>query len=275
MLKRLAIFAVTLAIVCGGNYACRAQQQTEDNNCSGGLGTPQSHSEEKFTEAQNTNSEKHQDCKCVATETSNTDEQAPQRWRKREWAAWAANLALAIFGLFGILVGIGSLIVVWRQGSHIITSERAWLIAKIEKPVIVPDGPWAYAGTPKLTNKGRTPAFVYEIGNAAVFLPNGESLPEKPSGFEEKSVLHYEGRGIPVAPSGEVGRAIISPVYNAHQILTEQIVLWVYGYAKYRDVFSNQEHETRYCFRLIPSAILGMDDHNFWIDGPPAYNQAT
>lgn len=84
MLKRLAIFAVTLAIVCGGNYACPAQQQTEDSNCRGSLGTSQSHSEEKSTEAQNAHSEKHQDCKCGITETSNTDEQARHSDGKNE-----------------------------------------------------------------------------------------------------------------------------------------------------------------------------------------------
>lgn len=157
----------------------------------------------------------------------------------------------------------------------VIDSERAWMIANIDKPIIPLDGLYMFAGLPKLVNKGKTPAFVFEIGNNVTILPAGEQLPQEPKSYRSKNVIHYEGRGIAVAPEGAIGKYVMSnEPEDPTPILREERIIWVYGYIKYRDVFFDKERETRYCFRLIPCPILGMNEHTFVMDGPTAYNEA-
>ena len=162
------------------------------------------------------------------------------------------------------------------QADHMTASERAWMIAKIDKPVIPSGGPYLPACTPELANKGKTPAFVFEIGNAVAVLDSGESLPEQHGGYEEGNIFRRSDDGIPVAPEGVAGRPIIADVAeNSVDILAGKRVIWVHGYVKYLDISRSEERETRYCFRFVPCTVSGSSDHNFVVDGPDAYNRAT
>jgi hypothetical protein len=163
-----------------------------------------------------------------------------------------------------------------KQANHIATSERAWMIAKMDKPEIPYQKPYIFFGIPKLTNKGKTPAFICEIGNSAVALESGEALPDIPSGYQEKHVARWENPGIPIAPGGEVGRWVaLTTIDEPMDLHKGRKVLWVHGYVKYWDAFFGEIRETKYCFRLAPSAVIGIPDHAFVIDGPAAYNRAT
>jgi len=157
-----------------------------------------------------------------------------------------------------------------------IDSERAWMIAKMDKPIIPLERErWFFATIPKLTNKGKTPAFIVEIGNAIAVLARNERLPAIPSGYEERNIFRSEGRGISIPPEGEAGKGIVHEIEDPTPFHKGDSILWVHGYVKYRDVFVEEIRETRYCFRCVPSLIIGMNDHSFVIDGPPAYNRAT
>lgn len=194
-------------------------------------------------------------------------------------AAQAANTlvqtGLLIIGGISVLVAIFSAVAVWKQAAHIATSERAWVIAKMDKPAIIPGDLFAFAGIPGLINEGKTPAFIFEMGGMAEFLPKGRPLPEPPAEFKKETIFSYKGSGMPLAPSAGFGRPVVTKHQSTDKVISGDIVLWVYGYVKYRDAFSNREHETRYCFRLIVTNIRQLPDFDFVMDGPPAYNQAT
>lgn len=59
------------------------------------------------------------------------------------------------------------------------------------------------------------------------------------------------------------------------RLLREERIIWAHGYVRYWDVFLQKSRETKYCFRCIPCSIIGMDDHSFVVDGPPAYHESN
>jgi hypothetical protein len=198
---------------------------------------------------------------------SDHDKNAPEetplpRFLRPEW------VIIYITALYS-LVSFFTLIVVNRQSKHITTSERAWIMVTMEKPIMTPQGPWRFAGMPIIKNDGKTPAFVYEAAATAIFLPSGGRLPAEPGGYKKESVLISQGKGIPVAPDNRVSRPVLSEsIKDVHEIYRGELVLWVHGYVKYRDAFYRKQRVTRYCFRLLPTI-------DFVIDGPPAYNEVT
>jgi hypothetical protein len=208
------------------------------------------------------------------TDTANA--KPPHWYTSPEWWLCILGLPTLIFIGWQAKAASNAAQATLKQADHIVSSERAWMIASMDNPIIPTDGPYLYAGIPKLTNKGKTPAFVFEIANAVVVLPSGDTLPPQPSGFESNNVFKYDGRGLAIAPEGIAGRPIISSQSeDADPILKEKRIVWVYGYVRYWDVFLEKQRETRYCFRCIPSLMPGVIDHNFVFDGPSAYNEAT
>lgn len=168
----------------------------------------------------------------------------------------------------------------------VIHSERAWIVADIPigptNPAIPPnEGTLPVMAMCALKNKGKTPAFILEAGEAIAVTNDSEELPRTPPPYDQEKVMKWSGRGIPISPKSGFARYVFGTIQNPINIFRRSTVLWVYGYVRYRDVFSvgsvlrGRVHETRYCFKFIPAAPdVGMKAQ-FVIEGPTAYNRAT
>lgn len=197
-------------------------------------------------------------------------ELASVSWPWHERIAWGGNLLLAA-------VGLCTFIAVWRQTSYLITSQRAWMVAVPDSPK-VPDSNQQMSLSPiSLTviwhfiNKGKTPAYLLEIGTGALVLPSTESLPRVPPVCED--IEKWGKRGIPLLPKSEKTRSHYRVnVPKAISLRTGDLNLWVYGYIKYRDTF-RRKHITRFCYRWEPVNDAGVA--SFTADGPAEYNQAS
>lgn len=154
----------------------------------------------------------------------------------------------------------------------VMDSERAWMIAEMNPLSKSMTGSSTFKIAPRMRNKGKTPAFIVESATSAVVLPKGNSLPKTPNAYP--SVAKWDGRGVPLAPEGEIGGDFFGEFHDEQGVLKGDWVLWVYGYVKYHDAFLREIRETHYCFRWEPL----MNDYKgsqFSIDGLDGYNKAT
>ena len=149
----------------------------------------------------------------------NAERYAYYKTHKKEYlkAALApANLSNWILSGLGVVGGILALFTLRtfkRQTDHIVTSERAWIVVHIEGERIPPEiqGATGIRWTPfevRITNKGKTPAYLIESGHRGVILPNNKSLPEIPEPYEDmgvvKAITKWEGEGLPLQPNADI-----------------------------------------------------------------------
>ena len=192
---------------------------------------------------------------------------------------------IAIFaGVFALIQAV-ILLMQWamlrKQTNHMITSERAWFICtafmlwardKTYHNLVV--GAIGF----KYKNVGQTPGFIREIGFAVTPLAGGEKLPPGPFNYEVADKTEWpEGRGLPIAPKNNMGRrAKFTPTQPQLDALKEgTLIIWVHGYVRYHESFTNTIRESRYCLQCKPSDPYGDEKSYFVIDGPPEYNSAT
>ncbi len=197
-----------------------------------------------------------------------------------------SNWILATLGVIGGILALFTLRTFRRQTDHIVTSERAWMVASMK---IGPENPLIFHGTATvpvkaeciLKNKGNTPAFIIETGIAIHVIGKDDLLPDSPPPYDPKYVAKWDGRGIPISPKMSFLRLVFKDVQDPINILNGSAVLCVYGYVKYRDVFRPKQlfrrniHETRYCFRYIPGQPQFGMSAQFLIEGDSAYVHAT
>ena len=227
----------------------------------------------------------------------------PISWGWRERIAWWANPALALFGFFGVLVGLGSLGVIWRQGRHIIASERAWMVAKINQPtfneVMNPqDKPvgWHLPIQFQITNLGKTPAivikrFVAPLSGSTVDRNSVPLIPVLPK-IPPYITLAKSERNSVVGELCAPGEPIFIGTTLPVEFLLEENSAWrsgekclyVMGFIEYRDVFG-EYRITRFCYafqKVAPggrftNALTGQQvfPPEFQKAGPSAYNEGT
>jgi hypothetical protein len=165
------------------------------------------------------------------------------------------------------------------QANHTVTSERAWMIAEPGDAGIPPEieGSTGIRWTDfsvRFVNKGKTPAFLLEVGYCGTVLPQGEALPGIPPPYKDKEISKWGGKGLPLLPGADfrknhLGTWASDPV----KIKRGFDVLWVYGYIKYGDAFGSIQ-ETRYCYRWVHE-IERYQASGFIAGGPESYNHAT
>jgi hypothetical protein len=210
--------------------------------------------------------------------TKNAKEQKENSYRTNEEI-------IAIFAGFCALLQAVILLMQWamlrRQTNHMITSERAWFICRV---FMIWGRDKTYhnmvVGTIgfKYKNVGQTPGFIREIGFAVTPLPRGEQLPSGPFNYKVADRTEWsEGRGLPIAPKNNMGRrAQFTPTQSELDALKEgTLIIWVHGYVRYHESFTNTIRETRYCVQCKPSDPYGDEKSYFVFDGPPEYNSAT
>jgi hypothetical protein len=158
-----------------------------------------------------------------------------------------------------------------KQANHVVAAERAWMVAAMNPLAKTRTRASLYRIAPRLRNRGKTPAFILETAGGAVVLASGDPLPDI---IPPLAVEKWEEPGIPLAPEAEFGGEIIQPFSDEGAVLKGDVVLWVFGYVKYRDALVKDIRESRYCFRW-EGPDLGHPEGQFVIDGPPGYNKAT
>jgi len=165
------------------------------------------------------------------------------------------------------------------QADHMITSERAWMIAEAEDAHIPPEIEGAtgirWTGfSVRFINKGKTPAFLLEAGCHGKVLPHGESLPVNQPPYEEKEIFKWAGKGLPLLPGADVQKNHLGTWANDPVKITRGYdVLWVYGFIKYADAFE-VVRETWFCYRWVHE-IERWQTSGFIAGGPESYNKAT
>lgn len=165
------------------------------------------------------------------------------------------------------------------QANHIVTSERAWMIAEGGDAGIPPEveGATGIRWTEfsvRFVNKGKTPAFLIEAGYCARVLPHGEELPTIQPPYGEKEIFKWDGKGLPLLPGADVRKNHLGTWANDPVKITRGFdVLWIYGYIKYSDAFGSVR-ETWYCYRWVHE-IERYQTSGFVAGGPESYNRAT
>ena len=145
------------------------------------------------------------------------------------------------------------------------------MIADLGQPIFFQPPRSAVIISPQIRNKGKTPAFIVEAASAAIVLKKDESLPKKPP---YPDPAKWDGRGLPLAPDGTIGGNVATKFEDMQQIIDGKMVIWVFGYVKYNDVFGRKIRETKYCVRWEPELrTLKIPQYSF--DGPDGYNEAT
>jgi hypothetical protein len=208
-------------------------------------------------------------------------------------AAVLSNYLLVVIGIGGIVVGVVTLRKLERQtkatenaamsslsqSNHMITSQRAWMVAEPRNPVIPPEikGATGIGGVMfsiRFVNRGETPAYLMEVGFRGKVLPSSEQLPPVQPPYESEEVIKWKGKGLPILKGVDVTRDnLITWANDPVQIARGFDVFWVYGYIKYGDAFGNPI-ETWYCYRWVHE-IENYQVSGFIAGGPESYNRAT
>ncbi len=150
-------------------------------------------------------------------------------------------------------------------------AERAWIVPDAQEPApYEPDKILRHVIL--LKNTGRTTAWITAIGSRGKLVTSEDKLPQPP---EYDMASPIPKNGTPLAPGGFVERPFWLTSAEAAQAETGELILYLFGIVRYRDVFG-EEHETRFCFQFKP-ALGGTDPamRDLYVGGPMSYLNAT
>jgi hypothetical protein len=236
-------------------------------------------------------------CPCSPNQTkpeeqSSRPESGGYHWGELSAPTNVPNWVLAAVGIGGIVVAVRTLRKLerqtkaaedaanasLRQSEHMIASERAWMVARVEGEVIPDsDGKRLVRFSVRCVNVGKTPAYLIGMANHGVVLPRDQSLPDPPVPYIPNNVSEWPGEGISLQPEDFVLRHNWSTIArDLQKLIHGEDWLWVYGYINYRDAFGNKR-ETMYCFLWdCTHNIPGVSkETHFLVDGPASYIRAT
>ena len=195
------------------------------------------------------------------------------------------QLGFGWIGVIGGILALATLQTFKRQTSHIVTSDRAWMVPSMHPG---PENPLIFRGTAttpvkaecRFKNKGNTPAYVLGVGIAIQVIAKDESLPDAPPPYDPRYVVEWEAGGIPIFPKAGFVRFVFKDTENPIGILNGTSELYVYGYVRYRDVFSMKEIlQEKFAKRGSVSSTcprtLNLEWQLIFVEGDPAYNRAT
>ena len=177
-------------------------------------------------------------------------------------------------GLQAILLGF-QLIILGKQVKQTITSERAWLICRVDNlgiPSIAEMVPFGIRF--HIENVGKTPGFILEYGWKIEDILREESLPEVPTDYKDSGSDFAIHDRLAISPQAGITRSGDGVSTDARVLHAGIRVVWVHGYVRYQDSFSRTIHETRTCYKWLPKRA-NSGAFEFAIAGPSAYNKAT
>jgi hypothetical protein len=304
MLKRMAILAVFLAVtqapipVTGEASDQRSNKGTEQQPQRQGGNSPSKatfdiHAQQdgggNFQPKTQDRPQPNQQTTINITNTAPVSE----AWPWRDVFTIGGNLILDVVGIAGTIIALWSLCTLKRQtkaswaaakaalkqANHIVTSERSWMVANVEKLNVSHSQLRDMVRfSVRCVNKGKTPAFLLEIGNHGVVHPRDTILPAIQPPYGPENVERWEDKGLPLQPGADIVRNNYSTITICpEKIHTGQDELWIYGYIKYRDAFG-VDRETWYCFLWDNNCSKSIEEDRlscYMQRGPASYNRAT
>lgn len=121
-------------------------------------------------------------------------------------------------------------------------AERAWIVPHAPSATQNSNGEFDIRWL--VENKGRTPAWVTELGSAGKPARAEAELPQEPP-YTMAGPFPPEGSVLP--PEGKTERGITIPPAQMARLEQGLETLYVFGIVKYRDIFQ-AKHETKYCY---------------------------
>jgi hypothetical protein len=209
-------------------------------------------------------------------------------------------IASIIISGLAVLVGVGTLLIVWRQtgsirkaaeaaqlnAQAIINAERPWVMPELENTILVPglrqsskDGTLKVVTPPEtefrlwIKNEGRTPAHILSVIAKSVFTNRGEDLPDIPNYgehgfFDQQRILSPNSARMSLDQWSFRQRTALLDEWE--NVIENPVKWWWwYGRIQYRDVLDGKDHETRFCYLYM------IDRDAFVIAGPREYTKYT
>lgn len=161
--------------------------------------------------------------------------------------------------------------VVRNQNRATQIAERAWIVSDMEAaPPYEPNQTIRYVC--RIRNKGRTPAWITEMGSRGHVVKTENDLLTVPP---YDMAGPFPKKGTPLPPEAFIPHPFWLDSAKLEKVEQGELTLYLFGMVKYRDVF-DEEHEMRYCYQFKP-ALGGTDPamRDFYFGGPKAYNSAT
>jgi hypothetical protein len=208
----------------------------------------------------------------------------PQAKDSFDKAAFYISVILTLVAIAGVFIGICTLSNLRKQTNHIVTSERAWLIAKsmMDDYQFSPTNEAIFQW--KITNTGKTPARIvetscsYEIVETKV-LDQLPAVLDYPTPIELKGMLlgpgDYLARSVYLIAPPKTFRIERLDQGHINDIRLKLHTLRAYGYVKYLDAF-DQERESRFCeYYVWPYETVQHTGFQPMLDAPAEYTKCT
>lgn len=148
------------------------------------------------------------------------------------------TIYLVIIGVGGIVIGIGTLRGIQEQTTHLVNSERSWIIPRFNYPnsdrrirILTTSKEMVIDLILTLHNSGKTPAWITE---RRITLKVVESIPPNPLFGDQKGGDFWDFPHYPTATENSFDDDIRC---SCERVDIEGKTVIVYGYVKYRDVF--------------------------------------
>jgi hypothetical protein len=149
-------------------------------------------------------------------------------------------------------------------------NERAWVVPIIGEIVPTPN-PKVFQIQVDLRNNGKTPAWITAAGSQGKGATKQKPLPDVPPYTE---MGPFSEKGSLLSPTGALPQGFPISQEWIDQVLAGQTTLFLFGYAKYRDVYGDI-HITRYCFESKKSQDANHPHPlEFYVGGPNNYTGA-
>jgi hypothetical protein len=149
-------------------------------------------------------------------------------------------------------------------------NERAWVVPLIGEITATPD-PKTFQIQVNLRNNGNTPAWIVAAGSQGKGATKEKPLPDIPP-YEE--MRPFPEKGSLLSPTGFFPQGFPLSQERIDHVLDGQYQLFIFGYAKYRDIYGNS-HITRYCFEARESQDANHQHAlEFYVGGPENYTEA-
>ena len=277
MLKRLAILGVFLIIFSADCSADKIQDKDKHKQPTAPIAAASSQQQGSTKIHGEDQQDIHANVKILNPPEKDFYDKAP---------VWI-NFALAIVGLVGIGIGIGTLNKIQRQADIASNSQRSWIIPKgVSEPDL--SGTWIMKVSCEFEVFGSSPVRVHQSKFIFDFVPaipvgkTGEvipSLPDQPDYGQPDTLLDSPEMGKIWAPGNQI---LVHPMLKGAIAKPEQLsdlkegktVLCIYGFIHYRDAFDKSKmRETRFCYICGKKGVLDEKwEGHFDLGGPPAYN---
>jgi hypothetical protein len=149
--------------------------------------------------------------------------------------------------------------------------ERAWLVSNIGS-IEETKVKGTFQVICKIKNNGRTPAWVTAAGSVGLIRNSEKELPKTPP-YTHMGPFSRAGSVLP--PTGWLPQGFPLTNEQLREVVKGKQTIFLTGFVTYRDIYKI-EHRTTYCYQLKPAQDLTIPNPlDFFIAGPPDYNDAT